>query len=240
VAIGTTPDYTASLQMINGAFTSSTINTYAYANYANVLSNTRNYTNLPGEVQAAGTIYTSVYTPSPYKFARFAWVLPIASTITGFNFTIHNMKNINAVYNQNICQIFGLPNVNTNDPPVVVNFRLDDPAINGGRIDTTTISARTPANGYTTPWVNAMVVTGSQFGPSDMYTSQTNYTDEIQANGFGSTDIFTLDANNNLTITVFNAQQIPNTNVRTIYVHLLIGLPTRYDIRFSHVAASYF
>jgi hypothetical protein len=240
VAIGAN-DYEASLQITRGAFTASTIN-YAYTNYANTLSNTLNYTGLTGAILPDGTSFTTFYTNLPttrYRFAKFVWRLP-ADTITGFNFTLHSMSNIIAEYNQNIFQIFGLPKVSTADPPVIVNFRVDDGAVNSGIINATPVYNRTPANGYSTPWMNASVVTAALNGNTEGYTSQTVFTDEITANGFGSGDIFTLNANNDLKISVYNPQTIPSSYTNLPYVYLLVGLPTSKNITFTYASASYF
>lgn len=239
VAIGAN-DYEASLQITRGAFTSSTIN-YAYTNYANTLSNTLNYTGVSGAILPNGTTFTSVYTNSPtsrYRFAKFAWRLP-SQNINGFNFTLHSMSNINPVYNQNVFQIFGLPNSSANDPPVVLNFRVDDNTVNNGAVDATSVYNRTNANGYSTPWINASVVTAALNGNTYGYSAQTAFTDEITANGFGGTNIFNLDGNN-LTITVYNPQQIPSSYTNPLYVYLLVGLPTTKNITFTYASATYF
>jgi hypothetical protein len=240
VAIGGS-NYEASLQMTKGAFTASTIN-YAYTNYANTLSNTLDYTGVTGAVLPNGPNFTQFYpnsSTSRYRFAKFVWQLP-SKAINGFNFTLHSMSNINALYNENVFQIFGLPNPSTNDPPVVVNFRVDDNSVNGGIIDPTPVYSRTPANGYSTPWINASVVTAALNGNTYGYTSQTAFTDEITANGFGGTNIFNLDGNNNLTITVYNPQEIPASYTNPLYVYLLVGLPTSKNITFTYASASYF
>jgi hypothetical protein len=232
--------YEASLQVTKGAFTASTIN-YAYTNYANTLSNTLDYTGLTGAILPNGPNFTQYYPNSPtsrYRFAKFVWKLP-SKDITGFNFTLHSMSNINPVYNENVFQIFGLPNTSSSDPPVVVNFRVDDNTVNGGIIDPTSVYSRTSANGYSTPWINASVVTAALNGNTYGYTSQTAFTDEITANGFGGTNIFNLDANN-LTITVYNPQQIPSSYTNPLYVYLLVGLPTSKNITFTYASASYF
>ena len=233
--------YEASLQITRGAFTASTMN-YAYTNYANTLSNTLNYTGVTGAILPNGPNFTQIYTNSPtsrYRFAKFVWRLPVSQTINGFNFTLHSMLNINPVYNENVFQIFGLPNTSANDPPVVVNFRVDDGTVNSGIIDATPVYSRTTANGYSTPWINASVVTAALNGNTYGYTSQTAFTDEITANGFGGTNIFNLDGNN-LTITVYNPQQIPSSYTNPLYVYLLVGLPTSKNITFTYASASYF
>lgn len=241
VAIGGSK-YEASLQITRGAFTASTMN-YAYTNYANTLSNTLDYTGVTGAILPNGPNFTQIYTNSPtsrYRFAKFVWRLPVSQTINGFNFTLNSMSNINPVYNENVFQIFGLPNTSANDPPVVVNFRVDDGTVNSGIIDATPVYSRTTANGYSTPWINASVVTAALNGNTYGYTSQTAFTDEITANGFGGTNIFNLDGNNNLTITVYNPQQIPSSYTNPLYVYLLVGLPTSKNITFTYASASYF
>ena len=246
VPIGTTPNYEACLQLTNGAFTANGINSYAYANYTRTVNNTAvNYSAIPGAVQGTGPEFLSVYTLNGnYRFAKFVWKLPSLTAITGFTFVLHNFKNIVADYFPNGFQVYP-SSANLRSYPIIINYRIDDGAKLGGAINPLPATTRSPNLGYSTPWINAAVVTGSVDGYSAGYTAQELFTDEITANGLGGGDDVTYDANKNLRISAFVPNQIPNTyvlanNSNPLYVYLLVGLPTGEDTSFTYASASYF
>jgi hypothetical protein len=247
VPIGTTQNYEASLQLTNGAFTANTINSFAYANYTRTVNNSGlDYTNLSGAVQPTGPEFLSqVSGTNRYRFAKFVWKAPSLTRIRGFKFILHNFKNIIADYTGNGFQVYPLPR-QTGDYPIIINFRMDDPTKSGGAITGTPAAAgRAPALGYSTPWINTAIVTGSANIFDEGYISQTVFTDEILSNALSGGSDFLYDEAGNLEINALTPNEIPETyilgnNSNPLYVYLLVGLPTNKECSFTYVSATYF
>jgi hypothetical protein len=246
-SIASTPatDYSGCLQLATGSFVaSSTMTKFAFGNYNGTLGNTYSY-QLDG-IQCVGSIYTgqsggSGYTnnASSYRFANFVWRLPINQVINSFTFTLNNMKNV-VIKNIIGPQIFGTPYSAINEPPVIMNMRLDDTAY--PNIDFNGLI------GSTTPWLNVLRVTGSR-DYSELYNSQSvsgepnSYTTEIRTVAAqGGVETLTSTITDNITnIHVSASINGLGTLITTnqVYLYLLIGLPIRKSISFDNVTAYY-